>query len=187
MNLRLYWITQSLKRVCAIWKLNIAMPWLCLGRRTLWQNASAGLEANRTATTGQMYAHAFSDSFMRSSSVDTAAEKIMLVVLDVFQNLVFSAIAGLIFAYISALKIDMVEYEKKKAEIQAGTLLSLLVGIAFCSVRSAQCAALNQREKLRSNLSSTLRKLGRRALYRILSRKRPCCHCCVSTGVRRVS
>jgi hypothetical protein len=146
-NLRLYCITQSLKRVCAIWKLNIAMPWLCLGRRTLWQNASAGLEANRTATTGQMYAHAFSDSFMRSSSVDTAAEKIMLVVLDVFQNLVFSAIAGLIFAYISALKIDMVEYEKKKAEIQAGTLLSLLVGIAFCSVRSAQCAVRSAQSK----------------------------------------
>ena len=47
--------------------------------RTLWQNATAGRLSNRTATTGQMYAKAFADSFLRSESVDTASERLTLV------------------------------------------------------------------------------------------------------------
>lgn len=86
--------------------------------RTLWRNASAGLLANRSATAGYMYATAFSDSFLRSGGGDTAAEKWMLVVLDVFQNLVFSGIAGGIFAVISSMNIDLIEKNKKKSEWQ---------------------------------------------------------------------
>eukprot|EP01046_Picozoa_sp_COSAG06_P047689 COSAG06_NODE_6983_length_2687_cov_5.125966_1_plen_62_part_10 len=60
-----------------------------------------------------MYAWSFSDSFMRSTGVETVAEKWILILLELFQNLVFAAIAGFIFSKVGELRATAVAREAK--------------------------------------------------------------------------
>jgi hypothetical protein len=65
-----------------------------------------------------MYSWAFSDSFLRSADVETSLEKWVLILLDVFQNLVFAAIAGFIFSKVNELRATSVEYETKMTQLK---------------------------------------------------------------------
>jgi hypothetical protein len=72
----------------------------------------------KKATYGQMYAWSFSDSFMRSAEVETVAEKWILIILEIFQNLVFAAIAGFIFSKVGELRATAVAREAKMSQLK---------------------------------------------------------------------
>ena len=63
----------------------------------------------------------FSDSYMRSAAVETSREKWMLIALDLFQNLIFAAIAGYIFSKVDQLRANAVEYETKMSQLKEYT------------------------------------------------------------------
>jgi hypothetical protein len=84
--------------------------------RFAWQNETGPVV--KKASYEHMYSWAFSDSFLRSASVETAAEKWVLVLLDVFQSLVFAAIAGFIFSKVDELRASSVEYETKMSQLK---------------------------------------------------------------------
>jgi hypothetical protein len=65
-----------------------------------------------------MYAWSFSDSFMRSTGVETVAEKWILILLELFQNLVFAAIAGFIFSKVGELRATAVAREAKMSQLK---------------------------------------------------------------------
>jgi hypothetical protein len=84
--------------------------------RFAWLNKTGPVTMK--ATYEQMYSWAFSDSFLRSADVETSLEKWVLILLDVFQNLVFAAIAGFIFSKVNELRATSVEYETKMTQLK---------------------------------------------------------------------